>query len=200
MMASISWNLMVSIQILNLFWFRKRHDYSNIAGESTPSSTVYHHLFVWLFSLITALVPLLQDQYGATTNGCWISDTYKESRIFLFVLPLAVFIFSSLIILIICLSKIEIISLRVLYAQEFESDTFFPTLRLLVAYTMVFIAFWISPMILRCLEIMHKQPIVLVYGDIISISTQGMANAFVWLSSSYIRNLIFRRSTSDGLD
>jgi len=192
MIASVSWNLMVSIQILQLFWFRRRYDYADISSSETPqSSTLYHHIFVWLFSFIASIAPLILRQYGATTNGCWITEEYHETRLVLFIFPLSAFLISSLIILIICLSKMQIISLRVVYAQQFDPDNFFPTMRLLVAYTMVFILFWISPVILRVLEIIHQHPIALVYGDIISISTQGMANALVWLSSVYIRDLIF---------
>jgi len=191
MMASISWNLMVSLQIVHLFYFRKRHDYTYIAtNEEQTTKTYYQHIFVWTYSLLTALVPLIMGQYGATTNGCWISDKFIESRLIFFVIPLAAFILASLIILLICLFKIKMISLRVFYAQQFDSDVFFPTMTLLVAYTVVFITFWTSPVILRIMEILDKRPVVFVYGDIVSISTQGMGNALVWLSSSYIRKLL----------
>jgi len=193
-MASVMWNLMVSVQILTLFWIQP-YEYSSIVNHK-ENYTFFYHILVWVFALSTAIVPAFFNQYGPTTNGCWIEEKYLITRLLTFVFPLILFILTSLVILLITLSKVKLISLRIVYVQNFGTkmeSSQFPNLRLLVSYTIVFIAFWSCPVVLRMLELVHKQPELLVYGDIISISSQGLANAVVWGTSSYVRDLFTKK-------
>jgi len=191
---------MVSIQILTLFWIQP-YEYS-LTITHKKNYTFFYHLFVWVFALSTAIVPAIFHQYGPTTNGCWIEGPYLITRLLIFVFPLMLYILTSLVILIIALSKVKLISLRIVYAQNFGTkieSSQFPTLRLLVSYTIVFVAFWTSPIVLRMLELVHKQPIILVYADIVSISSQGLANAVVWGTSSYVRDLFTKNDKYERL-
>jgi len=81
-----------------------------------------------------------------------------------------------------------------------DSSNTYPTLRLFITYTIVFITFWTCPVILRVLELVHRQPAFLVYGDIVSISSQGLANAIVWATSPYVRALFKKKSNYDSIN
>eukprot|EP01126_Amoeba_proteus_P023177 TRINITY_DN2332_c0_g2_i7.p1 TRINITY_DN2332_c0_g2~~TRINITY_DN2332_c0_g2_i7.p1 ORF type:complete len:230 (-),score=21.11 TRINITY_DN2332_c0_g2_i7:213-902(-) len=191
MFGTVWWNFLITVQILYLL-STDRFDYYTDHSRCNYVA----HLIVWPLATASALTPSLLNQYVGTPSGCWIGQTYKLARLLCFVLPLYIVVVGCVLTLVVAIFKRDEIKLRMIYIEQLgstEEVKQFPTFRLLIGYTLLFLVFWIPPLCLRTLELFgakHRTPEPLILLDIICCSFQGIGNLILCLNFQFIRGLV----------
>ncbi|KYQ88385.1 hypothetical protein DLAC_11083 [Tieghemostelium lacteum] len=207
--ATVMWCFMMTIKVFYSF-FLKKPQFST-RGLSRKKhyqgdSIKYYHLFVWGFCTVNAVIIGAFQQYGPSSNGCWIVGDQNPFRLFELI-PLYITLSISIIILIAILIKMRMrekqrqTSHNALYTQlsneAYESQVYHQQERefrmQLIKYIVIFVVFWVPPTILRTLEFFRYEEKFFILMDAASVSLQAAANSIVWVTSPQFFKLIKRK-------
>jgi len=199
-LGSITWDMIIALQI---YFFVSLQHYT------WYKKPVIAHIFAWTLILCSGLIPLALQQYGPTTTGCWISNLFPLTRALCFYLPLVFCYGISLTVVTVVLVKRKVYSKNMEIEKKVQEeyglspkieDDNYPTLQLLVTYTLVFIISWIPSLILYILALFRDESWSVTYTEMICSTLQGLGHALVWGSSGFVRDLYLSHSRGDYVD
>ncbi|GAM23912.1 hypothetical protein SAMD00019534_070870 [Acytostelium subglobosum LB1] len=184
--ATVMWSFMMTVKVFISFF------YTN--NTESSESIKWYHLFVWGFCGMNAVIIAAFDQYGPSSNGCWIVRGNNPFRLFELI-PLYITITVSICILVLILWKIkqkrptllmpnESVKYKI-QEREFRNQ--------LLKFILIFVIFWTPPTILRTMEYMGIEKSFFVYLDAVSVSSQALANSIVWGTSPQFFKLLRRK-------
>jgi len=168
--SSLMWSFCIGVSVFYAMYFSSDQG----TGEMP---TRYFHLLSWGYALIAAFVPLFLDDYHFLHEsqphlGCWINRPRAPTRLFLYVAIIVIFIFLSIInILIFCRYK------RKGSAKEIRRY-----IRIMRLYLLAFVLSQFPPFVYRLENfIAPSNPIfVLEMGQIIFHPLQGLFDCIVY--------------------
>eukprot|EP01113_Clastostelium_recurvatum_P043404 TRINITY_DN7174_c0_g1_i2.p1 TRINITY_DN7174_c0_g1~~TRINITY_DN7174_c0_g1_i2.p1 ORF type:complete len:307 (+),score=30.88 TRINITY_DN7174_c0_g1_i2:102-923(+) len=170
-LATTSWNMMISVHLFRSF---------RIKSKERTTHDAYYHLYVWGLSLVNSAVLIYLRAFGKTYNGCWIAARWLDM---FFLVPLATYIISSTVIMIIMRHKINrarqnmltVTTALIQKENNFRSQ--------MMKYTLVFIVVWLFPLITRLLSTFGYESGYLIEFHIVCDAIQSLANSIVWATS-----------------
>eukprot|EP01088_Endostelium_zonatum_P017355 TRINITY_DN5080_c0_g1_i1.p1 TRINITY_DN5080_c0_g1~~TRINITY_DN5080_c0_g1_i1.p1 ORF type:complete len:341 (-),score=17.81 TRINITY_DN5080_c0_g1_i1:38-1060(-) len=179
-LCTIKWNMMISVKLFLTVVNKKFENISNL----------WFHAYVWTTATILTIIPI--KHYGAVDNGCWITSMVVSYACFESVLIL--YFVLSILILSYVFYKISTHRSKYQTATGRRSKTTSTSGRFrtqMILYVAIFIVFWTAISALRILEPIQVEFHLLtwvslkpfIYLNAVAVSTQGFANALVWICS-----------------
>eukprot|EP01127_Copromyxa_protea_P002386 TRINITY_DN1227_c0_g1_i1.p1 TRINITY_DN1227_c0_g1~~TRINITY_DN1227_c0_g1_i1.p1 ORF type:complete len:864 (+),score=147.02 TRINITY_DN1227_c0_g1_i1:31-2622(+) len=171
--ASISWNAMISINLM-----------MSIANPfaNTATKEIIYHFFVWSLAVSTTTVLALKDFYQPSGDGtCWLNgrDEVGWGLFYGFLVAYQLLAISALI-------YVGVRTGNLAKAEEYQSRVLFR----MGLYVVIFIATWLGPLSHEVYQFYtshwngHRSfETFFTYWDMIGVSIQGLANAFVWFTN-----------------
>jgi hypothetical protein len=168
-LASVSWNAIISLNLI----IKLKSPFTNSAGYEK-----YYHVWVWGLSSLTTAALVMTQSFGKSGDGtCWFPEYSQPYYKLLFFAPLLAYFGVSFASLVVYLQRLKTLG-------NDRRVAFRMTL-----YVFIFIMFWTGPLVHRFIQIFYPDDVlnddsgVLVYIDVVSITSQGAINALVWLTS-----------------
>lgn len=165
--ASISWHMVIAVTIVLIF----------LGVETSIFRRWYFvpHMYVWVTAFVCMLIPLLLKHYGPMPDDgtCWILPEYRLTR-FVLVLPMAVSLISSLILLALILY---------LYHKNRISVAHRLHLRMTGPFVLNFVLLWSWRFIYETWSMSDSNnfpPQWLRYLNIIALVSSGFCNVVLW--------------------
>ena len=170
--GSVGFNAMISIRAFLIFW--RPDKYANI-------DSFWFHLYVWTWSTATTGYIALFHEIGPTVDGCWITGADNQFRFWFFDLTTSIYFFGSIFIILYIFKRLRALSHTITGSTMRRNRIEFQ--RQMILYVASLIVFWSVPATMRLIELFtdRLKGMTIVYVDGILLSTQGAANALIWI-------------------
>jgi len=186
--------MMMSVRLLASFLAIKYNAVSaNGSDVSFGHATWPYHVYVWGFSICSALALFALEGYGVVETGCFIKKNHY--RLF-YLVPLSSYLVFSILSLIYILHRMKRENDKIILPADMKVpfDAEEKKFRLqLIKYTIVFILFWICPLTFRWMEFTGTTNYQLGVANVVSISLQAFGNSVVWGTSPHFVKLMRKR-------
>lgn len=186
-LCSISWIGMISINLI----FTLRNPFGN-----TEKYSLFYHSWVWSYAAVTTVAMVFINSHsdnpiiGDSGDGtCWIAKdpNFQSLNWFqlTFFIPLAVYFLMAVVALFYATMRTKQTNalIRAKTPDEREKKANERLLMRMRFFVVIFMLFWLGPILDRVFQFWNIENVILKYWDIIGTSGQGFANACVWLSN-----------------
>lgn len=177
--ASISWNFIILTILCRILWNR-----NNINLKQFSCELKYYHCYVWFCAFVSSIIPLFQNAYGFVNNRygsryqCWISEQYEYYQLIFYFL-ISLYMIVSIVLL------LYILYIKYCAATGIQISNLS---KQLIWYTVIFVATWLFPAILRiCVVFGINISVPFWWVHHICITSVGIGNFAVWGTSDLLR-------------
>jgi len=170
----------------------------NVRRLASYRVTISQHTFVWSMSFVLSSLPLAADAYGPLVDSgpeshgvlCWLPGNDNYYRLVHYV-PCAICIFMAgyLLIFVICLRKN--IDAKTATQSSQAKQNAVETTRTIIKFLLVFMLFWLGPLVVRLLELGHFDPPGWwTYQFTIRRGSPGFVQFLIWCTSPLFRSYL----------